>query len=117
MSGSESEAEIKYEEPPTAVIDAPSNYEQFHELENCPLCNRPDPNLHTHMPVREFGYFDINLYVCNTLCECRFGSKTDPITNMTEIRPHKHKFSVKHEILTDAKHLKIYDRTHVNGVW
>ena len=33
------------------------------------------------------------------------------------LKPHKHKFSAKHEILTDAEHLKIYDRTHFKDVW
>ena len=40
-----------------------------------------------------------------------FGSESDPITYNTVIKPHKHKFSAKHT-LTDAEHLKIYDRTH-----
>lgn len=69
------------------------------------------------MPVRENGYFNINLYTCETICDCYFGSDTDPLTYDIIVKPHKHKFSVKHEILTDAEHLKIYDRTHVKGVW
>jgi hypothetical protein len=60
-----------------------------------------------HVPVREFGYFDMNLYTCETTCLCAFGAEYDPIINTAELKPHKHKFSVKHEILTDAEHLKI----------
>jgi hypothetical protein len=60
-----------------------------------------------HIPVREHGYFDINLYVCDTLCNynCDFGREVDPITDEVTIKPNKHKFSVKHELLKDAQHL------------
>ena len=69
------------------------------------------------MKVREYGYFDLYLYTCDTTCDCVFGSESDPITYNIVIKPHKHKFSAKHEILTDADHLKIYDRTHFKDVW
>ena len=68
-----------------------------------------------HMPVRELRFFDINLYTCDTICECKTHWDRDPITD--EIKPHKHKFSVKHELLKDAQHLKVYDRTRVRDVW
>ena len=93
------------EEPPTMVIKAPNRYEQTHLLTECPLCHIPNPHLEMHMPVREFGYFDTNLYTCNTVCGCSRGCD----------RPHK--FSAKHELLRDAGHLKIYDRTHFKDVW
>lgn len=86
---------MKQEEPPTIVIKAPHNYERTHELTECPLCKSPDPYLDMYLPVREFGYFDLNLYVCS----------------------NGHKFSAKHEILKDAEHLKIYDRTHLRDIW
>ena len=109
---------LYFEKPPTTIIEAPSNYEQSHELAQCPLCNNPNPVLDMHLPVRELGYFfDINLYTCETLCECHFGSETDYIADEVIIKPHKHKFSAKHEILLDSEHLKIYDRTHVKDVW
>jgi hypothetical protein len=114
---STSESSIKYEEAPTLIIEAPPNYEQTHELTHCPLCNNPIPVLDMHVPIREFGYFDMNLYTCETMCQCAFGAEYDPITDTTELKPHKHKFSVKHEILTDAEQLKIYDRTHVKNPW
>jgi hypothetical protein len=107
----------KQEEVPTLIIEAPLNYEQTHELAQCPLCNNPNPFLDMYMPERYLRYFDICLYTCNTTCDCTFGSDTDPITNKVTIKPHNHKFSAKHEILTDAEHLKIYDRTHFKDVW
>ena len=107
----------KQEQPPTMVIDAPINYEHTHKLANCPLCDRPNPYLDMDMKVREYGYFDLNLYTCNTVCDCGFGMETDPITSRVKLKPHKHKFSAKHEIVTDADHLKIYDRTHFKDVW
>lgn len=107
----------KQEQPPTMIIDALINYEQTHELAQCPLCNNPNPFLDMYMPERYLRYFDICLYTCNTTCNCAFGSDTDRITNKVTIKPHKHKFSAKHEILTDAEHLKIYDRTHSQSAW
>ena len=107
----------KREEAPTKVIVAPLNYERTHTLAECPLCNSPKPRLDMHMPVREFRYFDICLYTCNTVCNCDFNSDTDPITTKVTIKPHNHKFSAKHELVTDADHLKIYDRTHFKDVW
>ena len=107
----------KQEQPPTMVIDAPIKYEHDHKLANCPLCDRPNPYLDMDMKVREYGYFDLNLYTCDTTCDCGFGMETDPITSRVKLKPHKHKFSAKHEILTDADHLKIYDRTHFKDVW
>ena len=53
----------------------------------------------------------------DTTCDCGFGSESDPITYNMVTKPHNHKFSAKHEILTDADHLKIYDRTHFKDVW
>jgi hypothetical protein len=94
---------MKMEKPPTMIIKAPLNYEIPHELLKCPLCNNPNPILDMYIPVREYGYFDINLYTCSTICGCGCG--------------RAHMFSVKHEILTDAQHLKVYDRTHVEDVW
>jgi hypothetical protein len=99
------------------VIAAPLNYERTHKLAECPLCNNPNPYLDMDMKVREYGYFDICLYTCDTTCDCAFGSDTDPITGKDTLKPHNHKFSAKHEILTDAEHLKIYDRTHFKDVW
>ena len=69
------------------------------------------------MKVREYGYFDACLYTCDNTCDCAFGSDTDPIPGIDTLKPHNHKFSEKHEILTDAEHLKIYDRTHFKDVW
>src|SRR5215208_4332325 len=106
MSSASEEAEPRQEEAPTMVIEAPPNYEQTHELAQCPLCNSPNPILDMRLPVRWYEYFDINLYNCGTQCECHFGAERDPITDKITIKPHKHKFSVKHEILTDASHLK-----------
>jgi hypothetical protein len=94
---------MKPEELPTMVIETPKYYERTHTIAECPLCHNPNPYLHMHMPVREFGFFDINLYDCNTVCECGCG------------RPLR--FSIKHELLRDAGRLKIYDRTHVKSVW
>jgi hypothetical protein len=91
------------EETLTLVIETPRYYERTHILAKCPLCESPNLNLHLYMPVREFGFFDINLYNCNTICGCDCG------------KPHR--FSAKHELLRDAGHLKIYDRTHVKGAW
>ena len=108
---------LRFEEPPTLVIEAPPNYERTHELAKCPLCNNPNPVLDILMPVRYIRYFDINLYTCETICECRFGSDSDPLTAEVILKPHKHKFSAKHELLKDAGHLKVYDRTHVKGIW
>jgi hypothetical protein len=108
---------MEMEKSPITIIKAPTNYEQTHELMECPLCNNPNPVLDMYMPVREFGYFDINLYVCNTRCEYHFGTGYDITAGRMIVKSHKHKFSVKHEILTDAQHLKIYDRTHVEDVW
>jgi hypothetical protein len=72
-----------------------------------------------HIPVREFRYFDINLYVCDTLCECDWNP--DPIkydvSGLEIKKSHSHKFSAKHEFLKDVEHLKIYDRTHIKDVW
>lgn len=104
---------------PDIIINAPPNYEQTHELRQCPLCDRPYPFLNMYLPVREFGfgYFDICLYTCDAVCECVFGAYHDPINYSIEIKPHNHKFSVKHEILFDSDHLRIYDRTHQKGVW
>lgn len=85
------------------IIKAPYNYEQSHELTECPICHNPNPFLDMHMPVRDFGYFDINLYTCETVCGCGCGKS--------------HKFSVKHEFLRDAEKLKVYDRTHTQGAW
>jgi hypothetical protein len=109
--------ERKREETPTMVIAAPPNYERTHTLAECPLCHSPDPYLDMHMPERYLSYFDICLYTCNTTCDCAFGSDTDPITGKDTLKPHNHKFSAKQEILTDAEHLKIYDRTHFKDVW
>lgn len=100
--------DTKQEEPPSMVVKASSDYERTHELSECPLCNTlkrdaSNPFLDMHMKVREFGYFDINLYSCNNLCGCGCG------------KPHK--FSTKHELFQDAEHLKIYDRTHIKDVW
>jgi len=109
---------MKPEEPPTRIITAPPNYERTHTLEECPLCRSPNPRLEMDMKVRDYGYFDLNLYTCSgNACNCDFGSDTDLITNKVTIKPHNHKFSAKHEILTDADHLKIYDRTHFKVVW
>jgi hypothetical protein len=117
MSSASEEAEPRQEEAPTMVIKAPPNYEQTHELAQCPLCNSPNPILDMHLPVRWYEYFDTNLYTCDTRCECHYGAERDPITDKITIKPHKHKFSAKHDILTDASHLKIYDRTHFKDVW
>jgi len=95
------------EETPTMVIRAPLNYENTHELAECPLCNAPNPYLDMHLPVREYGSFDMNLYICETVCTCNFSSDIDPITNEVKLKPHNHKFSVKHELFTDADNLKI----------
>ena len=107
----------KLEPSLTMIIDAPINYERTHTLAECPLCNSPNPYLDMHMEVREFGSFDICLYTCSTLCDCAFGSETDPIIHKDTLKPHKHKFSIKHELLRDADHLKIYNRTHFKDVW
>jgi hypothetical protein len=74
---------------PTMVIDVPINYEHAHELTKSPLykCNRPNPSLDMDMKVREYGYFDLNLYTCDTTCDCAFRSDTDPITNKVTIKP------------------------------
>jgi hypothetical protein len=93
------------EEPPTMIIEAPKYYEKTHMLTECPLCHNPDPYLDMHMRVREFGYFDINLYACSTVCSC------SPVCDKV------HKFSAKHELLRDVRNLKIYDRTHFKNVW
>jgi hypothetical protein len=82
---------MKSEEPPTMVIKAPPNYEKTYELAECPLCHSPNPDLHIHIPVREFGYFDINIYFCQG--------------------DQKHIVSVKHKIASDADHLLVYNRT------
>jgi hypothetical protein len=104
---------------PDIIIHTPSNYELTHELHQCPLCDRPNPFLLMYMPVREFSfrYFDICLYTCDTFCKCVYGANRDPINYDIKIKPHNHKFSVKHEILFDSDHLEIYDRTHQKGVW
>jgi hypothetical protein len=117
MSNKPPTTKRKQEETPTMVIAAPLNYERTHKLAECPLCNNPNPYLNMDMKVREYGYFDICLYTCNTTCDCAFGSDIDPITGEDTLKPHNHKFSAKHEILTDAEHLKIYDRTHFKDVW
>ena len=79
------------------IINAPPNYEQTHELRQCPLCDRPNPFLNMYIPVREWDYFDICLYTCDTVCECVYGADRDPINYDIKIKPHSHKFSVKHE--------------------
>lgn len=100
--------EVEREEPPTMIIDAPLGYERNHQLKECPLCNRPDPLLVIHIPVRSLRYFDINLYSCETHCQC---------SNSCLDLHRLHRFSAKHDFLKDASHLKIYDRTHKKGVW
>jgi len=104
--------------PPTMVIAAPPNYERTHTLTECPLCHSPNPRMDMYMPERYLRYFDICLYTCcGKACDCAYGSHTDPITGEDTLKPHSHKFSAKHEILTDAEHLKIYDRTHTQSAW
>jgi ssDNA-binding Zn-finger/Zn-ribbon topoisomerase 1 len=117
MSNKPPTSTTKQEETPTMVIEAPFNYERTHELAQCPLCNNPNPVLDMYMPERYLGYFDIKLYSCNTICNCNFYSDFDPITTKVTLKPHNHKFSAKHELLSDADHLKIYDRTHFKDVW
>ena len=105
-------------ETPTMVIEAPPNYIRTHDLAECPLCNGPNPVLDIHIPVREFGFFDICLYTCNTDCGCDWNPGREYAVDGSEIeKPHNHKFSVKHEILIDAQNLRIYDRTHFRDVW
>jgi hypothetical protein len=117
MSASESELKNGTEKPPTLIIKAPPNYEQNHELSHCPLCNQPDPTLEMYLPVREFAYFDMALYTCETACLCLFEADINPLYDKPKIKPHRHKFSIKHDILLDASYLKVYDRTHQRGVW
>jgi len=121
MNESEPESEYKFgtgtQEPPTLIIKTPPNYEQTHELSHCPLCNHPNPTLDMYLPVREFAYFDMGLYTCETTCHCLFDADDNPLYDEPEIKPHKHKFSIKHDLLLDADHLKVYDRTHQKGVW
>jgi hypothetical protein len=96
--------EPRRQEPPSITIKAPYDYERTHELMECPLCNGASkPFRDMHMKVREFGYFDLNLYSCSNHCKCGCG------------KPHK--FSAKHELYYDAEHLKIYDRTHIKDIW
>ena len=83
----------RFEKPPDLIIDAPLNYENNHLLFECPLCHTPDPYLDMVIPVREFSYFDIIIY--------QYEGK------------EQHVFSVKHDIGSDASHLKIYERTSI----
>jgi hypothetical protein len=113
-------ASVIKEEQPDKIIKAPPNYEQTHCPPECPFCHSPNPTLDMDMKVREFGrYFDINLYTCKTVCEC--GWNPGPIkyaVDGSEIRKtHTHKFLVKHEFITNAGYLKVYDRTHFKDVW
>ena len=117
MSELENPQSVATTQPPTMIIDAPPNYEQTHELLECPLCDCPNPFLNMYIPVREWDYFDICLYTCDTFCECEYDAGRDPINYDIKIKPHNHKFSVKHELLWDSERLKIYDRTHQKGVW
>jgi hypothetical protein len=106
MPNSESRTKPRREEEaPTMVIEASLNYEKTHELAEYPLCHRSNPYLDMYMPIREFGYFDVNLYVCNTICGCSHDCGK------------AHRFSAKHDLLNDAEHLKIYNRTYIKGVW
>jgi hypothetical protein len=113
------EREEKVEPAPDMIIQAPANYERTHRLLECPFCHSPNPILDMDMQVRELGhYFDACLYTCSGVCcECHFGSEYDPINGKTTIKPHHHKFSVKHEVLIDAECLKVFDRTHVKDIW
>jgi hypothetical protein len=105
LVGERKRERTKQEETPSVIIDTPLNYENTHELAECPIssCHSPNPHLDMYMPVRDFGYFDINLYTCVNTCACGCGKF--------------HKFSVKHDILKDVEHLKVYDRTHIKSVW
>jgi hypothetical protein len=55
----------------------------------------------------------------DTVCDC--GWNPGPVkyaVDGSEIKkPHNHKFSVKHEMVTDAEHLKVFDSTHIKDVW
>ena len=46
---------------PDLIIYTPPNYEQTHVLQECPLCDCPDPVLNMYIPVREMG---ISIYAC-----------------------------------------------------
>jgi len=56
----------RFEKPPDLIIDAPLNYENNHLLPECPFCKTPDPYLDMVIPVREFRYFDIVIYQCES---------------------------------------------------